>query len=69
MILIVQLACAFFFVADILLAVLGVPVPPIRWAYRELTEIGAAIGLVLGVGLGAVLLRASLKRTRKVEAA
>lgn len=67
-ILIVQSLCAVFFVSDILLSVLGVPVDPIPWRYRELMEIGAAVGLTLGVVLGALLLRAALKRTRKVEA-
>jgi DNA-binding CsgD family transcriptional regulator len=66
---VVQLACAIFFVSDILLALFRVPIDPVPWRFRELMEIGAAIGLVLGVVLGALLLRASLKRTRSVESA
>jgi DNA-binding CsgD family transcriptional regulator len=68
-ILVLQVACAVFFVSDILLSLLRVPVDPIPWRYRELMEIGAAVGLVLGVALGAVVLRASLRRTRSVEQA
>lgn len=68
-ILAIQSLCAFFFVSDILLTVLGVPIGPIPWAYREVMEIAAAIGLVLGVVLGALLLRASIRRTRLVEQA
>lgn len=68
-ILVVQSLCAIFFVSDILLSVFGVPTDPLPWRYRELIEIGAAVGLVLGVFLGALLLRAAVKRTRTVEAA
>ncbi|MEJ6393811.1 LuxR C-terminal-related transcriptional regulator [Gymnodinialimonas sp. 2305UL16-5] len=66
---VVQLFCAFFFVAEILLAVFGVPLAPIPWLYHELIEIGAAIGLMLGVVIGALFWRAALRRTRIVEAA
>lgn len=65
----VQALCAVVFVSDILLSVLRIPVDPVPWRYRELMEIGAALGLILGVGLGAIVLRASLQRTRKVERA
>ena len=68
-ILVVQVTCAIFFVSDILLSVLRVPVDPVPWRYRELMEIGAAVGLLMGVGLGALLLRASILRTRAAEQA
>lgn len=53
----VQAFCAFFFVSDILLSVLGIYVEPIDWRLREYLEIGAAVGLVLGLVLGALALR------------
>ncbi|NKX44039.1 helix-turn-helix transcriptional regulator [Roseicyclus persicicus] len=68
-ILVVQVACAVFFVSDILLSVLGVPVDPVPWQFRELMELGAATGLVLGVVVGALMLRASFRRTRAAEQA
>jgi hypothetical protein len=66
-ILVMQTLCAVFFLSDIVLTVLGVPFAPIPWAYREVMELAAAGGLVLGAVLGALLLRASLRRTREAE--
>lgn len=65
----VQFACAVFFVSDIVLSMLGVAVAPVPWRFRELMEIGAALGLLLGLGLGGMMLRRSLQRTRVVEQA
>jgi DNA-binding CsgD family transcriptional regulator len=59
-ILVVQALCAFFFVSDILSSFIGVQTAPISWEMRELLEIFAAFGLILGVVLGAVLLRRAL---------
>lgn len=56
-ILIVQAVCAVFFVSDIVVSVLGLRSTPIAWQARELLEIGAAVGLALGVVLGAIALR------------
>lgn len=64
----VQAVCAFFFVSDILASVLGIRTTPISWELRELMEIGAAVGLVLGVVLGALMLRRALKERNKAEA-
>lgn len=68
-ILVIQVVCAIFFVAEIMLAVLGIPLAPIPWTYHELIEIGAGVGLVMGVVLGALLLRATITRTKRAEAA
>ena len=65
--LVVQVFCAVFFVSDILLSVIGWQTTPISWQTRELLEIGAALGLVLGAALGAVALRRSLHRRRRAE--
>jgi DNA-binding CsgD family transcriptional regulator len=66
-ILVMQTLCAVFFLSDIILTVLGVPYAPIPWAYREVMELAAGGGLILGAVLGALLLRASLKRTQQAE--
>lgn len=68
-VLVLQGVCAIFFVSDILLSALGVPVDPVPWRFRELMELGAALGLLSGLGLAAMLLRASIKRTHAVEQA
>ena len=67
--LVLQVACAVFFVSDILLSLLRVPVDPVPWRYRELMEIGAAIGLILGIAVASLMLRTSLRRTRAAEQA
>ncbi|WP_370227834.1 helix-turn-helix transcriptional regulator [Cognatishimia sp.] len=64
----VQGACAVFFVSDIVLTLIGVRTNPIRWQTRELLEIGAAVGLLLGVVFGYLTLRRSQKRTEAAEA-
>jgi DNA-binding CsgD family transcriptional regulator len=56
-ILAVQSLCAVFFVSDILSSMIGIRTTPISWQSRELIEIGAALGLVLGILLGAIALR------------
>lgn len=66
-ILLVQSLCAVFFVSDILASVLGLRTSPISWRNRELMEIGAAVGLVLGLALGAVALYRSVRGQRVAE--
>ena len=65
---VIQALCAFFFVSDILSSVLGIRTTPISWEMRELLEIGAAVGLVLGVVLGAVVLYRTLGQRNRAEA-
>lgn len=57
--LVVQALCTVFFVSDIVASVLSLRTTPIAWQTRELLEIGAALGLLLGLFLGTpALLRA-----------
>ena len=62
----VQALCSLFFVWDILAGVVGFPRQPLSWKMREMMEMGASIGLVLGVALGAVLLFTTLRRNRSI---
>jgi DNA-binding CsgD family transcriptional regulator len=68
-ILVVQVLCAFFFVSQIMASVLGLAYQPLDWAFVELIEIGAAVGLIIGVVLGGISLRESFRRTHRAEEA
>ncbi len=63
----VQVICAVFFVSEILASVLGLPVGPLDWHVHELMEIGAALGLILGVVFGFFILRIVMARSAAVE--
>jgi DNA-binding CsgD family transcriptional regulator len=64
---VVQALCAFFFVSDILSSFIGFQTTPISWEMRELLEIGAAVGLILGVVLGGLMLRSALRDRHQAE--
>ena len=57
----VQALCAIFFVSDILLSVFGLRATPISWELRELMEIAASVGLVMGLVLGGYALMRALR--------
>jgi DNA-binding CsgD family transcriptional regulator len=67
LILCVQAACAVFFVSDILSSLFGIYTRPIAWEMRELLEIGAAVGLLLGLVLGALVLRNTLRERNAAQ--
>jgi DNA-binding CsgD family transcriptional regulator len=58
---VVQAVCALFFVSDIAMSVLGLYPVPLAWSTREVLEIGAAVGLILGLVFGALALRRSMR--------
>ncbi|OYW48583.1 MAG: helix-turn-helix transcriptional regulator [Rhodobacterales bacterium 12-65-15] len=64
---VVQAICAVFFVFDILSSLFGLRTTPISWEMREFLEIGAAVGLTLGVVLGGLMLRAALRGQHRAE--
>ncbi|MCB1388802.1 MAG: helix-turn-helix transcriptional regulator [Rhodobacteraceae bacterium] len=64
LVLLVQALCTVFFVSDIVASVLGLRDVPIAWQTRELLEIGAALGLVLGLALGALALFEARREVR-----
>lgn len=68
-VLFVQMICAVFFVGQIAISVLGLPVAPIDWQLYELIEIGAALGLMIGVVVGAIALKQARQRSRQAEEA
>ena len=68
-VLFVQVISAFFFISEILISVLGVPVAPFSWRLHELIEIGAGVGLLAGVLVGSLALRSAWARTLKAEEA
>ncbi len=63
--LVVQVICAVFFVSNILGSVLGFA--PIAWQLSEFIELGAALGLLIGITLGGVALRRTHKRATLAE--
>lgn len=64
---VIQALCAVFFVSDILSSVLGIRSTPISWEMREAMEIGASLGLVLGVVVGGLMLRRALRERQRAE--
>lgn len=65
--LVLQTICACFFIYDILVTLLGVPVAPVNWQLFEIFEIGAALGLVFGIVLGALALRQSRREAARMK--
>ena len=68
LLLMVQGLCGLVFVLDILLSVLGIYPLPLAWTTRELMEIGAALGLMLGMIFGGLLVWRSFSDLRRAEA-
>lgn len=63
----VQLAGALFFVSDILSSYIGISTQPLSWEMRELVEIAAAIGLLIGVAFGGIAIWHAHRQRRVAE--
>ncbi|WP_375279901.1 helix-turn-helix transcriptional regulator [Pseudooctadecabacter sp.] len=61
----VQILCAVFFSWDVLVSVLGLS--PLSWRLHEVIEIGAIVGLVLGVAISVYVMREMHRRTARIE--
>ena len=46
-----QCLCGAYFTWEILASVAGLPSLPLRWQAREMVELGASLGLIVGAGL------------------
>jgi DNA-binding CsgD family transcriptional regulator len=53
----VQTLCTLIFVSDIMSSYIGLESRPLPWELRELMEIGAAVGLLLGLLFGGFAMR------------
>lgn len=62
-----QAACALFFAYDVFAALLNLPYRPIPWELREILEIAASFGLVIGLILGASTLLRAVRARRRAE--
>jgi len=63
----VQVVCGSFFIYDIITSIFGLRVSPLNWRLRELIEISAIAGLLLGSILGFMALRRTETRMQKAE--
>lgn len=63
-----QALCTVFFVSDILSSILGIRTQPVSWQTREMIEIGAALGLIVGLVLGGVLLMRANRAAQDAQA-
>ncbi len=66
--LVAQAVCALLFTSDILLSVIGIYPIPLAWSTREMMEVGALIGLLLGLIFGAILVWRAFGDLRRAEA-
>jgi DNA-binding CsgD family transcriptional regulator len=63
----VQAVCAGVFSYDIIASIFGFYPVPLAWTTRELMEMGAGVGLLLGVVFGTILVFRSFKELRSAE--
>ena len=62
-----QAFCALVFIWEIVVSVLGLPFNLVPWSLFELVEIGAAVGLLLGIIVGGMVLRNTARRAEAAE--
>lgn len=62
-----QALCAILFISDIFSSVFGFEARPLSWEMRELLEIGAAWGLVIGAAFGGFAIRRAVGDRNKAQ--
>lgn len=67
LVLVIQAISALYFISGILSSFVGLPIPPLNWELMELFEVVAALGLLLGLLLGAFTLRGAFRDKRLAE--
>ena len=65
--LLAQAMCAAFFSSDLLMSALGISTAPLSWTMRELMELGALIGLFLGMVFGGILVWRAFRDLSRAE--
>lgn len=66
-ILALQAISAFYLMRDPVLSVAGIYYEPLAWEWVEYLDLGAAVGLLAGIGLGGRMLALSLRARRRAE--
>ena len=64
----IQALCTIFFVSNILSSFIGITTTPLPWEWREILEIYAAYGLVIGLILSGLALRRAWSERNDAEA-
>lgn len=62
-----QALFAILFISDVFSALIGFEAAPVSWEMRELLEIGAALGLVIGAVLGGLAMRRAVQDRNKAQ--
>ena len=64
-----QLICGMFFFYEITASFYGLPLPPLRWQWHEIVELGASVGLIIGSFLGIMLVLTARQELARADQA